>query len=379
MKLVFASRLVVMMTVLLAGGTSAAAAEPETTPVEKLSGKRFAGAAGRAEFLKLFHRRLAGKGPEKRFDSVLSFDQSEQKDGYTLHTVSYFVDDGEKVSAYLLVPDYGKGKKLPLVFCLHPTNRIGKDTLINRYPAPPANEAERRKRENRAYAGELVRRGFVCFIPDRGGYGERSPLPEESDPFKNMHAYQKMLQKKYPRWGYTRGKVPYDLSCALDALLKLDFIDGENVGTIGHSLGGWDSLHFWGSDPRVKAAVINSGGSYEIDPKLWADDSWMEKFADGDTLGMSSILRSAQGYILLGAPRPLLYMKSTEEGKTPSSIMENLKVIRAGYAAAPAGSSYKVAGKSQFSAFFHNDGHDFPSFARELACRWLERQLQGKY
>ncbi len=378
MRRLFACRLLVVMTALAVGEAAVPAGEPETPPAEKTSGKRFSGPAGRAEFLKLFHRKLAGEGPAKRFDSVLSFDKSEQKDGYTLHTVSYFVDDDEKISAYLLVPDHPKGKKLPLVFCPHPTNRIGKDVLINRYPAPPANEAEQRKRENRANALELVRRGFVCFVPDRGGYGERSPLPEEPNPFKNMHAYQEKLQKKYPDWGYTRGKVPYDLSCALDALLKLDFIDGENVGTIGHSLGGWDSLHFWGSDPRVKAAVINSGGSYEIDPELWTDDGWMEKFAAGDTLGMSNILRSAQGYILLGAPRPLLYMKSTEEGKTPSSIMENLKVIRAGYAAVPAG-RYKVAGKSQFSAFFHNDGHDFPSFARELAYRWLERQLQGKY
>ena len=30
----------------------------------------------------------------------------------------------------------------------------------------------------------------------------------------------------------------------------------------------------------------------------------------------------------------------------------------------------------QFAAFFHDEGHDFPIFARELAYRWLETQLK---
>ncbi len=332
-----------------------------------------------AAFFKLFCGKLAGTAPEK-VDPKLSFDREEKKDGYTFFTISYNVDEGERVSAYLLVPDHEKGKKLPLVCCLHPTTRIGKDMLVNRHDAPPVNAAESRKWENRAYANELVKRGFVCFVPDRGGYGERSPLPDEKDPFRTMAAYQKELKARHPDWEYVRGKVPADLSRGLDALLALDWIDADNVGAIGHSLGGWDTLHFWGTDPRVKAGVINSGGNYRIDPALWTDPSWRAKFAAGDMQGMESILRSAQGYIMLGAPRPLLFMRGAAEGKgdTADSLLDRATVVNAYYNALPP-SPYQIAGKPQFAVLLHGDGHDFPSFAREAAYRWLERQLMGKY
>lgn len=335
--------------------------------------------AENAAFFKLFYGKLAGTAPEK-VDPKLSFEREEKMEGYTFFTVSYNVDEAERVSAYLLVPDHEKGKKLPLVFCLHPTTRIGKDMLVGRHDAPPANDAERRKRENRAYANELVKRGFVCFVPDRGGYGERSALKEEKDPFKTMAAYQKEFTARHPDWEYTRGKVPADLSRGLEALLTLDWIDADNVGAIGHSLGGWDTLHLWGTDPRIKAGVINSGGNYRIDPALWIDPSWREKFAAGDTLGMESILNSAQVFIMLGAPRPLLFMRGTAEGKgdAAGSMLDSAAVVNAYYKALPP-NSFEIAGKHQFSVLLHGDGHDFPSFAREAAYRWLERQLMAKY
>ncbi len=330
-------------------------------------------------FFAAFRESVIGSGPQARVNPALTFDQEEKKDGYVQYTVSYAVDHDERISAYLLVPEHESGQKMPLMFCLHPTSRGGKDMVVGRHATAPADKAERKKWENRAYALELVKRGFVCFVPDRGGFGERSPLPDEPDPFRNMRVYQERLAKKYPNWSYPMGKVPWDLSCALDALLSLDFIDPARIGTVGHSLGGWDSLYFWGSDPRVKAAVINSGGAHQIIPDAWTNQAWRLAFARGKARVSANTNRSAQVFMMMGAPRPLLYMRSMRDSGTdyPSSVMENLRMIRAYYCRFSP-NEYEIGGKPQFSAFFHNEGHDFPPFARELAWRWLELQLQGK-
>ena len=332
------------------------------------------------EFFRTFREKTinVGAGPQETVDPAMTFDGEVKMDGYTRYRVSYNVDRDERVSAWLLVPDHEPGTKLPLVFCPHPTWREGKDSMINQWKTPAKDAAEKRLRDNRANALELVQHGFICFVPDRGGYGERAPLPDDPDKFKNMYAYQAELKKRYPGWHHTFGKVPWDLSRALDALLKLDYVDGANVGTIGHSLGGWDSLYFWGSDPRVKAAVVNSGGAHWVIKEAWMKQPWRLKFAAGEQPNFKpNTDASAQIYIMMGAPRPLLYMRAIKDIGTDytSTPMENLRMIREYYASFGK-NPWQINGKNQFAAFFHDEGHDFPIYARELAYRWLETQLK---
>ena len=207
-----------------------------------------------------FQEKTVGKGPSTDFDVNFTIDKHERKYDCTFCTVSYNVEVDERVTAYLLIPDHRPGEKLPLVFCLHPTFREGKDVMLNRHERPARNAAEQAKWDNRANALELVKLGFVCFLPDRYGYGDRGPDPNERDVIKSMRLAEAALAKKHPNWHKIFGKVPWDLARALDGLLKLDFIDPARVATEGHSLGGWDSLYVWGTDERVRAAVVNSGG-----------------------------------------------------------------------------------------------------------------------
>lgn len=340
----------------------------------------FPSPAEQQQFFDTFREKNIGSGPETITDPAMTFDAEEKFDGYTFYTVSYNVDKDERIKAYLLVPDHLDGEKLPLVFCLHPTFRNGKDVMIGKHPSPPKDQAEQRRRDNRANALELVKRGFICFLPDRGGYGERAPLPDENDPVKNMRAYQEGLKKKYPNWHHTFGKVPYDLSRALDALLKLEYVDADNIGTIGHSLGGWDSLYFWGSDPRVKAAAPNSSGAHWLIKDVWLNQAWRMKFASGEQKhAKPNTDASAQVFIMMGAPKPLLYMRAIVDIGTDyvSTPQENLRFIREYYKTFGK-TKYQIFGKNQFSAFFHDEGHDFPPFARDLAYRWLELQLKRK-
>lgn len=328
-----------------------------------------------AEFFAAFRTQVIGEAPPVVPPEV-KIDSTEKMDGYTRQKISYNVDRDERVSAWLLIPDHAEGAKLPLVFCLHPTSGNGKDMVID-FNQHPRDEAERRKFEARSYGLDLVKRGFVCFAPDRAGFGERGPDPQEKNPVTNMRNYQKLFQARYPNWHWIFGKVPYDLSRALDFLVELDFIDAGNVGAIGHSLGGWDALYFYGSDARVKAAVTNSGGAHNFIAKLWTDQPTRLAFAAKKLQIKPDTDSSAQVFIMMGAPRALLYIRAVNDSGTdyPSSVMENVKLVAQYFRSFAPHASF-IAGSPQFAAFFHNEGHDFPPFARELAYAWLARQLK---
>ena len=104
--------------------------------------------------------------------------KEEDQGDHVRRTVSYLVERGERVNGFLLVPKPlpKPGQRLPLVLCPHPTNMAGKGSVVNLYDKPPADDRERVKRLHRQYALDLVRRGFVCFAPDRAAYGERIVL-----------------------------------------------------------------------------------------------------------------------------------------------------------------------------------------------------------
>ncbi len=327
------------------------------------------------EFFDAFRKQVIGEAPAP-CDPKLTLDSEEKKDGYTFYRVSYNVEPDERVKAYLLVPDHRPGEKLPLVFCLHPTFRIGKDVMIGNHGRPAQNADEQRRWDNRANALELVKRGFVCFAPDRLGYGERTPLVGEKDPVKNMRAAQALFQQKHPKWHHTFGKVSYDLSRALDGLLKLDYIDPARIGTIGHSLGAWDSVYFWANEPRVKAAAVNSSGAHWLIPQVWFDQKWRLKFAAGELPLKPNTDMSAQIFLQMGAPKPLLYMRAIKDIGTDylSTPQEHIRMIREYYQTFGK-NPYQIRGKNQFAVFFHDEGHDFPPFARALAYSWLEAQL----
>lgn len=330
---------------------------------------------GDAEFFAAFRARVIGEAPAP-VPADPRIEASEQCDGYTLQTVSYNVEVDERVRGYLLIPDHRPGARLPLVFCLHPTARHGKDMVIGRNPATNS-PVQARKYANRAYALDLVRRGFVCFAPDRIGFGERAPHPDEPRVAVNMRSSQQAFDARHPDWRLAFGKVPYDLSRALDFLSRLDFVDAERVGVIGHSLGAWDAILFYGSDPRVGAAVSNSGGAHSIDKSFWTDRRSGLAFAEGKLQVKPNTESVVQFFIMMGAPRPLLYIRGIKDEGTDyaSSPLENIRLIDR-YFKRFSPNPHERFGKPQFAAFFHGEGHDFPPYARELAGAWLEVQLK---
>lgn len=369
------------LSALLLTGTTVFAAEPENVkPVKpRLASPQF---VPRAEFEQNFAalaEKLRGQGVAK-VDPAMKIEKSEKCDGYTRHTVSYNVEADERIEGFLLVPDDLKpGEKRPLVLCLHGTNIYGKDAAVNDYSNPaykPADADETQKRKNRAFAYDLVKRGLITFAPDRAGFGKRCPI-QPANGIPGMKEYEKQFAAAHPGWSYNHGKAIHDLSQALDFLVALPEVDAANIGTIGHSLGGRDSIELIAFEPRVKAAVMSCGGALQYRPELWTSADAQREYLNGKELNRQA--DNMNFFIQSAAPRPLLVLMALNDYLTdyPVNLLDAMRPIRK-YYDAQLGNPKALEKQGLFAVLAHTNGHDAPYEVRTAAYEWLERQLTGK-
>ncbi|WP_353136304.1 DUF5017 domain-containing protein [Pseudopedobacter sp.] len=314
-----------------------------------------------------------GKGPDftKYAHPKMEVINKFKEVGYERWHIKYLVDENEYAHAYLLIPSgIVKGKKLPAVICPHPTADIGKDRVVGIYAEPAKNEKDQISRENRRYATDLVEKGFVVIAPDRAAYGERRL---ENGTYKTeMPAFQKYLNAKHPGFSLV-GKSVYDLRIALNVLISLDFVDSENIGVIGHSLGAWDAIMLVAFEPRVKAAVVNSGGMLTFDQKLWDPNSGdLREYLKNPQ--KSNLGKNTNLFIMMAAPRAILYQYSLFDSfnKGNPNILEAHRSITEYY------QSILKKKWVDFNFYMHNAGHDFTRESRMLSYAWLEARLKKR-
>lgn len=284
--------------------------------------------------------------------------------------IKYLVDEDEYAYAYLLKPlKLKNGEKYPIVLCPHPTTDNGKDRVAGIYPGLAQSVSEQRSRDNRQYALELVRLGFITFAPDRAGYGERQ-LEENGTFTSQMDAFQRYLNKKRPGFTLT-GKNVYDLKIGLNVLQTLDFIDMDNIGIIGHSLGAHDALMLAAFDSRVKAAVVNSGSPIRFEPRWWDLKSQdLQSYIRSGPIKSGMFDKHANFFVMMVAPRNLLYQYSIADGYSWNpSVVEAPRIIDSLY------SAVQGTKKTNFNIYLHGKGHDFTPESRALSYKWLEECL----
>ena len=320
-----------------------------------------------------FSKRLRKQGPE-RVAPEMKVEKEERFPGYIRRLVSYRVGEEERITGWLLIPeDLKPGEKRPLMLTLHGTNVYGKDAAIGFYDAYPAGDAkEQAARANRAFALDLVQRGFICFAPDRAGYGERAPAGVPRG-IPAMNAYMKDFQEKYPQWDYHHGKVVQDLQQALDFLVELPEVDAEHIGTIGHSLGGRDSMEIAAFDPRIKAVVMSCGGNLSYQPQLWQDAAAQRSFATQGRLNSQGM--STNFFLQAIAPRAFLGILALNDYLTdyPSNLIDAARPFRSYYDMLLG--EKKLPESDRLQILLHSAGHDAPLEVRQAAYAWLERQL----
>jgi dienelactone hydrolase len=195
-----------------------------------------------------------GRLPE-RVPLMAEFEPAVHMGDYTRTLVTYAVEHGERIGAWLLRPTgAAPAGGWPAILALH--QHAGQYYLGKSEPAGlSANTMYH-------YGLDLCRHGYVVLCPDHLCFEDRRP-PE----YARMEN-SALDDQGYERYEFTRRllvgtclqtKYLHDLTCALDVLAALPDIRSDRLGAIGHSLGGQEALWLAWYDQRIKAAVSSCG------------------------------------------------------------------------------------------------------------------------
>jgi hypothetical protein len=294
-------------------------------------------------------------GPEKRCPLDVRAEEEVDCGTYVRRLVTYASEPGSRVPAYLLIPkDALKGdRKAPGVLCLHGTdNVVGHGIVVGLG-----------KKANRQYASELAERGYVCLAPNY-------PL---------LAKYQPDLKKL--GWESGTLKAVWDNKRGLDLLESLPFVDARAFGTIGHSLGGHNSVFTAVLDDRLKVVVTSCGLDSFLDYYNGDEKNWQPERGWCQTRYMPK-LANYRGrladipfdfYELIGAlaPRDVLIVAPKHDGNFKADSVDRI--------AAAARPVFGLHGHPDRLRVEHPDcGHDFPPEMREAAYKLLDSVLAGK-
>jgi len=233
-------------------------------------------------------------------------------------------------------------RKVPAILCPHPTSEIGKGR-----PAGLGGPYSRH------YAVHLAERGYVTLAPDYVRFAEY-----KWDPY--AHGYISASIKGV--WDHMR---------AVDLLVSLPQVDPERIATIGHSLGGHNSMFVAVFDKRIKVIVSSCGFNafrwyYGGDLTGWSHKGYMPKIPSYG--GWRNMPFDFHEVVAALAPRPFFVNAPLKD-----SNFDVRGVTEAVEAARPV---YRLLGAADRLKVIHPDcGHDFPDEVREQVYTWLDREL----
>jgi len=298
--------------------------------------------------------RLPGK--EKRQALDMKVEEEVDCETYVRRLISYTSEANSRVPAYLLIPKSvldGK-KKAPAVLCLHGTNNVvGHGVVVGLGDTP-----------NRGYAMELAKRGYVTLAPNY-------PLLAKYQPDLKMLGWESGTLKAV--WDNMRG---------LDLLESLPFVDSsKGFATIGHSLGGHNSVYTAVFDDRLQAIISSCGLDSYLDyyegneknwdpEKGWCQTRYMRKLADykGKLAEIPFDFHEMIGAL---APRHVFIIAPKKDS--------NFKADSVDRVVAAAKPIFKLHGRENRLRVEHPDcTHDFPDEMREESYKLIDSVLKGK-
>ena len=291
-------------------------------------------------------------GAEKRCPLDAKIEEEVDAGKYVRRLVTYASEPGSRVPAYLCIPkDVLAGKRTARgILCLHGTdNVVGHGTVVGLGTRP-----------NRSYAAELAERGFVTLAPN----------------YPMLAKYQPDIAQL--GWESGTLKAVWDNIRGLDYLESLPFVEGKEFGTIGHSLGGHNSVYTAVFEPRLVAVVSSCGLDSYLDyyngdeknwfpERGWCQTRYMRKLADYRGR-LEEIPFDFHEMIGALAPRHVLIIAPTTDS--------NFKADSVDRVAAAAMPIFKLFGHPERLRVLHPEcGHDFPAEMRKEAYRLFEKVL----
>jgi dienelactone hydrolase len=272
--------------------------------------------------------------------------------GYVRRRVNYFVDQWDRISAWLFVPD-GK-EEMPAILCCHQESPQGKDETAGL-------EGEARL----AFAQHYAELGYVTLAPDCLTAGDR--VASKRAPYDTRSFY-----KENPKMSFA-GKMLHDHRCALDVFGELKQVDTARIGVIGHGLGGFNASLLAAFDDRVQACVTSCGFTRfatDKDPKRWAPEEGMVLIPKlRELLEHDKCPFDWEHILSLAAPSAVLVVTSLMDAQfaNPKSCQKAVTQTK---------KVYKLLGAdAALDHFCHHDGHRVTPETLEVADEWFDRWL----
>lgn len=175
-------------------------------------------------------------------------------ENYSRQKICFESVPGLYAIAYLLIPDGIKGK-VPGMLCPCGHDPNGVRGLID-----PELAKKALGEENKAYAHELAKLGFVSLTLENVGWGCRSDesLPEtERFPGTQVHSCELMYRRLNHIGRDLTGLRIYELTLCLNLLCSLPMVDEKRIGCVGLSGGCWLSQLMTGLDDRIQAVILS--------------------------------------------------------------------------------------------------------------------------
>jgi len=187
---------------------------------------------------------LGGPWPEA-CDLKPALREKIPKDDYTIESVTYEVEPGDRVPALVLVPDgVDAANPAPAVALWHQHNgqwHIGKSE-----PAGLAGDPMH-------HTGvALAREGYVVVCPDALCFEERQDERLKGGDYERFEFLRYVVSGKCLAWKYI-----LDMRRAIDYLCTRPDVDKDKLGCYGHSMGSTCTWLVGPWEPRLKALVGN--------------------------------------------------------------------------------------------------------------------------
>jgi dienelactone hydrolase len=280
----------------------------------------------------------------------------EQEEGYVRRKIEYSTLPGERVRAYLLVPD-GVALPAPAVLALHQTTCCGKFEVVGLCGD-----------RTLAYGLDLVRRGYVVLAPDGITFGERAVGAPCGD--------TRAVYTKFPHWS-ALGIMTWEAIQAVNVLVSLPEVDAARVGCLGHSHGGYGTILLAAVDDRIRASISSCGFMGMCDdaePIRWARTSWFVFMPElRPYINKKVFPFDFHELLALIAPRPFMNISGKNDLIFPGSVESSERayaVVNEVYE--------RIYGEDRFlKNLTHPFGHRFPTSVKVRAYKWLDSWLKG--
>lgn len=309
----------------------------------------------KSEKIKHALRVMNGSPKPIRFDQKPAEVLGEEAlDGYRRIHLTVPGEEGDRIPAYVLVPDTPIGRRSPAMIVLHQTQAAGKAEAVGMTGDPEM-----------AFAVELVKRGYVCIVPDAIGFGER--IPEGGQPYDGAME----LYKHHPDWSFF-GKMVWENGRMVDYLSTRNDVDMERVGIIGHSHGAYGAIMTTLFDPRIALTVASCGFTTlrtDPHPERWSHLTPLMPRVGFYLDDIAQVPFDWHEVVACLAPRPFFNWATLNDDIFPetdnlASVYEQLGDLYSLYHMEHHFHGELVPGK-----------HQFPKEGREKAYAWLDQRF----